>query len=164
MPDRVYTFRHHCTLPPKPCSKCGRSMVGEHSWRLGDRRGADTYSHSMRSGLCAACGVRKRRRARKVYVPTPPELKVTPGRKVDRSETEEILDEYAMIRSSCGTIRQAAERMGIGYARLDKMLYRARQRGDDRGNPPQAQAIAAQDRGAAFGRSHPHRSPEREAA
>jgi hypothetical protein len=146
------------------CRVCERTMVSQHSWHNGMRRGAETYCHKD-NGMCRACDQRleraERRRlglARRDRPPRPPRGYVR------REETESYLDEYDHIRDSVSHIREAAARLGITFARLDKMLYRARKLGDPRGRPPLEQLERAIDTGAAFGRQHPHRPRLEEAA
>jgi hypothetical protein len=50
---------------------------------------------------------------------------------------DEVLEDWVMIKDSCrGDIRVAAPRMGMSVKALEQVLYRARQRGDERGNVP----------------------------
>lgn len=133
--------------PVKVCPECKRTMVAHWSWLYGDRRGAETYWHDGRSGLCRACAQRAERRrfgrrdrqSRRVYTHSP--------------ETENLLNEYAFIRDSVNHIKEAASRIGVGYARLDKILYNARKRGDSRGTAPLRQVLHAIDHGTPFGRT-----------
>lgn len=60
---------------------------------------------------------------------------------------QEVLDEYAMIRRDVDSVREAAERMGMTFAALDKALYRARKQGLRGTLPPPGQL----DRGIANG-------------
>lgn len=138
--------------PVKTCPACARTMVAKHSWNTGNRRGAQTYWHDAKTGLCRACSQRAARQAARTE-PKPRQPRTTLG---TRPETESLLDDYDMIRDSVSHIREAAKRLGISYSRLDKMLYRARQRGDARGRPPLEQYERALDRGAPYGRTHRH--------
>lgn len=63
---------------------------------------------------------------------------------------EHLLDDYVSIRHDCASIREAAVRMGVGFARLDMALYRARRDGDTRGVAPFAQRERALDQGRPF--------------
>lgn len=47
---------------------------------------------------------------------------------------ERVLDGFQSIRSEVGSLEEAAERLGIKLATLDRALLRARHRGDDRGD------------------------------
>lgn len=49
---------------------------------------------------------------------------------------EDMLEEWSHLRASGTTVREAALRMGVSSSALDKALYRARLRGDERGNTP----------------------------
>lgn len=46
---------------------------------------------------------------------------------------DELLDEWVLLRGEGYTVRQAAPRIGVSFAALDRALYRAVARGDDRG-------------------------------
>lgn len=52
---------------------------------------------------------------------------------------QEVVDEYALIRDDVDSVRQAAERMGMTFAALDKALYRARKQGLRAALPPPGQ-------------------------
>lgn len=145
-------------LPVKRCPECDRTMCAQHSWKRGNRRGAETYWWDG-TGLCRACSTRKKRREYRAANPLPPRPRraTHTGPTGPNEETDYYLTEYDMIRDSVGHIRDAASRLGISFSRLDKMLYRARQRDDPRGRPPAQQLERAIDRGMPFGREHPHR-------
>lgn len=139
------------------CPGCSRKVVPEHAWRTGQRQDAETYS-KLSDGTCAACRMRKIRAAR---VTVRRKTGVAVGSlRPKAEEIEGIIEDYDMIRDSVNHIRQAADRIGIGYTRLDKILYRARQKGDPRGRPPLEQFERAIDRGAPFGRQHGHRTQQ----
>jgi transposase-like protein len=92
-------------------------MVSNHQWSKGNR--PPGHRTHKAHGLCDLCYKRSIR-------PNPREFWTA----------EEMLEEYQMIRDDVASIRQAAERMGIKFSRLDRALYRARKRGDSRGNAP----------------------------
>ena len=47
---------------------------------------------------------------------------------------DEVLDDWVFLRDQGYTIRNAAPRMGMTFAALEKALERAKKRGDQRGN------------------------------
>jgi hypothetical protein len=88
--------------------------------------------HGLR-GLCAACWQN-------------PTIRANYPRSTFAAD--ELLDEWTLLRSEGHTLRQAAERLGITYAALDKALQRAKHRGDPRairqpGQPQQRPGRAA---------------------
>lgn len=138
--------------PIRICQDCGRTMVSQYGWNHGMRRGAETYCHKD-NGLCRACDQRLvRAELRALGIPRPDRQR---GGKQVREIVESYLDEYDHLRDSVSSIREASERLGITFARLDKMLYRARKRNDPRGRPPLEQYERALDRGAPYGRTRP---------
>lgn len=75
---------------------------------------------------------------------------------VTLQKTEDLLDDYVHVREDCLNIMDAADRLGVPFSRLDMALYRARRRGDSRGEAPSHQRERAIDQGNPFGRSHEH--------
>jgi len=132
--------------PPMPCpGDCGRTTVTEWAWRSGQRQGADTYTQTG-DGLCRRCKMRERRAGRERRTPVT-YLNTGRSREDIVADAESLLEEYDLIRPGVDSIRQAAARMGVSFTRLDKLLYRARKRGDDRGRPPSGQRIRAERHG-----------------
>lgn len=78
------------------------------------------------SDLCFACAARITKGIRRT------------GEIRELRSREEVIEDYAMIRDEVPTVRAAAERMGMTYKALDKALYRARRRGDERAQIPLA--------------------------
>lgn len=124
------------------CLNCARSMVPHTAWEAGMRGNADTY-HKAR-GLCVSCYSRWKR----AQLPARPSRPRRPPSPI--IPADDLLTEYAVIRPSCQSIREAADRMGVTFARLDRALYRARRRGDRRGLAPWPQRQKAIDRGNPF--------------
>ena len=72
-------------------------------------------------------------------LPTPrPRAEKPQGDRVHRP-LQEVVDDYSMIREDVDSVRQAAERMGMTFAALDKALYRARLQGLRAALPPPGQ-------------------------
>jgi hypothetical protein len=118
------------------CVVCSVPLCSLHEWRQGVRpEGRKPHSNH---GMCDAC----RRRAKYVRVARRPSKPTGP-----QALTEQMLDEYALIRDDVMNIRQAAKRLGVTFTALDRALYRARKRGDTRGNAPLAQIDIAHRRG-----------------
>lgn len=75
---------------------------------------------------------------------------------VTLQKTEDLLDEYVHVRDDCLNIMDAADRLDVSFSKLDMALYRARGRGDSRGDAPSHQRGRALAQGKPFGRSHGH--------
>ena len=132
------------------CSVCKAPMVSKHAWEIGIRR--EGHVSKGAGDLCRKHYMRKRRHGsteRKVPKPTSEQAV---SRAVGRAfwSREELLTEYDMIRNSVSDVREAAERIGIGFKALDKALYRARRSGDERAVLPQQQV----ERALEFGHTH----------
>lgn len=114
---------------------CGLPMV---SSGYGQGMVPDGHVRHGGHGYCSKHYYRWRR-----HGDTSKTLRPVPGRRkkpgtIGRSR-EEVLEEYAMIRDEVDSVAQAAERMGMTYAALDRALYRARKAGIPGAVPPEAQ-------------------------
>lgn len=110
------------------CRECGVPMVSNRSWKRG-RRPAGHSEHGSR-GLCRLHYIRLVRTGTTGLLPKRGNGGGA-GRRLD-----EVLEEYAMIRDSCSTVAEAADRMGMTFSALDRALYRARQAGRTGALPP----------------------------
>lgn len=115
------------------CTECDIPMMSTSAWRAGVQ--PDGHAVHAGHGLC-----------RKHYWRWQSGSIET---KTLRSR-DEVLEDYLMIRDDVANIRQAADRMGMTFAALDRALYRARLDGDDRAMPPSTQALRAASRGAPY--------------
>lgn len=115
------------------CAACRAPMVPRARWTRGER--PEGHKPIGARGLCRPC-YRRELRAEKF----------APRR--NRSLFE-VLEDYRMIRDDVATVAQAAERMGMTYAALDKALYRARRRGMEGALPPRQQLERAIAKGQA---------------
>lgn len=122
-----------------PCRVCGTPTVAQRPWL----RGVRPEGHVLRrhAGICTSCEWQE-----KSLTAKPGE----PGSGTQNRSREDVLDDYVTIRGDVRSIREAAERLGMTFAALDKALYRARRLGDPRGAAPAAQRIRAVDRGQPF--------------
>lgn len=108
----------HCAAPG-----CGKPMLSTYAWRIGIRKPGHVSKGA--GDLCRKHHMRfKRNGTTERQVPRPSKRR---GR--ESRSREEILEEYAMIRDSVATVREAADRMGLSFSALDKALYRARKEG-----------------------------------
>lgn len=113
------------------CSVCEVPLVSHYRWFTLNQRPEGTAPRGGQ-GLCRNHYQQARRDAQ----PKPHSLNV---RGSEGRSAEEVLEDYHMIRDDVSTVAEAADRMGMSWSALDKALYRARQRGDDRALPPQDQ-------------------------
>lgn len=120
------------------CGPCDLPMIPHRQW----------YRQNHRPEGHVPCGNEELELCRKHYRrylrngSTEPVVRLRRPRKsravevrVNRT-SEEVLEDYAMIRDHVGSVAQAAERMGMTFSALDMALYRARKRGDRRALPP----------------------------
>lgn len=137
----IYETVGHCVV-----EGCGLPMVSKHAWDRGVRKpghvskgGRDMcrkhYTRFVRSGST--------------------ERRVAVGRgsreqQASKRSREEVIEDYSMIKDDVTSIAQAAERMGMSFAALDKALYLARLDGDRRAMPPSSQLDRAIRRGARY--------------
>jgi len=126
------------------CVQCGVALCSLHQWRMGIR--PEGRKPHVGHGLCIADYSALRRGA--------PKSPGRPRRGRDWWTSEQMLDEYIRVRDDVRNIRQAADRMGISFSRLDTALYRARKRGDQRGNAPISQIHRAIRRGSSLPIAH----------
>lgn len=135
----IYDTVGHCKV-----EGCGVPMVSKHAWDAGVRKPGHA-SHGGK-GMCRKHYARWTRHGsteRQVAVGGP-------GNQAAKRSREEVLEDYAMIKDDCTSVRHAAERMGMTFSALDKALYRARLDGDVRAMPPSDQVSRALGRGATY--------------
>lgn len=130
----------HCRAPD-----CGVPLVSEKKWRQGIR----PEGHARHGGK-QLCNMHYKRFSRNGdydrHSPVaPPRINVRVSRPLD-----EVLEDYAMIRDDCNSVREAAERMGMTFSALDRALYRARKQGLPGALPPMPQV----ERAMHFGSAH----------
>lgn len=129
-------------LKIEPCVADGCGVPTVSSWSLAllspERRqeiarehGAEDLQGRQGYGLCTKHYNRLRRNGDPLAsAPKRPR----PKRGPESRSAEEVLEEWAMLRSDGVTdLRVAAQRMGMSFSALDKALWRARKRGDERG-------------------------------
>lgn len=105
----------------RDCASCDRPMASQAT--KPEERG-DRPVHRAR-GLCSACYQAVKRAGRlEDYAPTGSASPVL----------DSHLDDWEIMRDDGVSLQQAAERLGIKVSTLDKALYRARQKGDERGS------------------------------
>lgn len=117
------------------CAVCELPMVSDAVWwgRYGyPRQRPEGHVRKGSKDLCHKHSMQARRAARATNAP-----------RARARSAEEVLEDYAMIKDSCGSVAQAAKRMGMSWSALDQALYRARQRGDERAYPPVNQRMAS---------------------
>lgn len=105
------------------CLDCGRAM---RTWRSKP----DGRRRSVGRGLCETCHQRHRNHGTLSDF----ERRTRPA--------DEVLEDWDFLRHQGYSIRDAAERMGMTHAALDKALYRAARRGDPRARRP-GQVVAS---------------------
>lgn len=127
------------------CTECGVPMLSAWARLSGVSR--EGHAYHAAHGLCEKHYSYLRRHG---SLTAPVERKPRPPRGPDLP-FEETLEEYVMIRDDVASIRQAAERMGVKFATLDRLLYRARKQGLSAGLPP------LQQRERAMARNRPYR-------
>lgn len=119
---------------PGRCLVCAVPLVGTYTWAtMTPEKRVGKAVHQGKS-LCQKHYSRARRHGspvapRPAWKPRPPRTASLPA--------EEILEEWVTLRRSGESVASAAERLGVTYAALDKLLWRARQRGDARAALPQ---------------------------
>lgn len=115
------------------CEACGAKMVSLWSWNQGSRpEGFVPYGGQ---GLCK----RDYNRLRRTGSTDEPELRLPPRERRNAKgmrDSEEVLEEWMLIKSRVRDLSEAAQIMGMTTSALDKVLYRARKTGDTRGNVP----------------------------
>lgn len=129
------------------CSKCGTPTVSTHQWyTLGQRPPGHLPRGRMApTPMCRPCYQRLRNEESGRHDRCP---RCITGTRELRPR-EEVLEDYAMIRDDVTSVHEAAHRMGMSFAALDRALYRARQDGDRRALPPLPQL----ERGIKYGPS-----------
>ena len=137
----VYDTVGHCKV-----EDCGLPLLSKWAWTAGVRR----EGHVSAGGL-GMCRKHYTRFARSGST----ERRVAVGRGSKQAQAakrsrEEVLEDYAMIKDDCTSVRHAAERMGMSFSALDKALYRARLDGDERAMPPSNQVNRAIGRGSTY--------------
>jgi hypothetical protein len=120
------------------CRVCGVPMVGKNAWQRGTRPEgfarhdghgycSKHYAQVVRRGQIPTNHTRERGPRRR-YRPRPD------GRAPIRTR-DEVLEDYLLIRDEVFSVAQAAERMGMTEAALEKALERARKDGLDGRTP-----------------------------
>lgn len=118
------------------CAACGIEIVPSSTWRVLSPEGRKGKACNGGRSLCRRHYNRWARTGDPLgSVPRKPRKPAT--RTTDIRPREDVLVEWMAIRPSVRSVAEAAERMGMTAAALDKALYRARQAGDDRGVLPQ---------------------------
>lgn len=105
------------------CSGCQAPMVTEGRWRAMpvEERQASGLSRHGGHGKCNRCAKAARRGE-------------ASGTRASIIPNEEMLEEWVLLRSSGVTdLAEAARRIGTTRAALEQCLYRARRKGDSRG-------------------------------
>ena len=105
------------------CAKCACEMVPQDT--PAELRGGRRV-HRARM-LCAPC-YKVEHRAGNLEAWAP---KTT---RIDSAELDSYLDDWEMMRDDGVGMREAAARLGLKVSTFDKILYRARKRGDPRGS------------------------------
>jgi hypothetical protein len=109
------------------CRQCGVALVTEAHWGgLSDEARSEVRQHGGRD-LCRSHYTKLLRYGDAGYVPRR-KSGPDPDRAPSRSRAE-VLEEYDLIKGSCGSIAQAAARMGMKKNALEMALLRARRAG-----------------------------------
>lgn len=112
------------------CRVCEVPLVSNWAWRQGHR----PEGHQAHRGG-ELCPKHHERIIRHGTVEPPPPAR-PPARGHAQRKAEETLTDWVRLRTHVASLAEAARRMNMSHSALDKALYRARLRGDHRGDIP----------------------------
>lgn len=111
---------------------CDLALVPKDEWATLSEPAREGKSAHRGFMLCTRHYMRLKRYGKPLHKPTPKRRK---PRGSEQRSADEVLDDWVEIRDyDSDNIGHAAARMGMSVSALDKALYRARKRGDQRGS------------------------------
>lgn len=105
----------------RECAKCSRRCVTSAHYAEA-RQAEPTITRYKARGLCNACFCAEHKAG------------TLDDWETDLCPAHLVLDDWAILRDQGHTVRDAAPRLGMTAAALDKALERAKRRGDPRGH------------------------------